>query len=383
MRTFLIATTLTVGMCLSLGANGSPKPTWILHLGGLDQSIAPSSIALGPTGDLYAVYRDHGERHQSGYVWVRVFDSQTGKELRNTRMSAPSRKLPQRSGRVMLSADGTTLLYAELPGVLLSGQAGFAFLLDTATLKRKSDISAGLLTLANLRVEGFNHDGTGVVLSSSIKDETNRVTKSVRVIQLWFDGQRVIADQTAENPFARSLAYEVDPEGSVWFSDNAGSGSTLARYDFQARKISKSITAGSQYGFAQVLWLRGAILATSNSQSGGQALNELYRFNDGMPEPKRAQHKTDCWFRDSVSSADETVVGLVCEATRGAEFKFGSVVVRNAFVFDALSLRLLATFPMTKRTASSGIAVWNNRGRLTVAASGQGDAVEVYVLSPR
>ena len=109
------------------------KPTLIIRLEQNDSSLAPSIVAFGPNGQFYTAYRTHGPQHQSSAVWVRAFDSDTGRELRQAQVKVSRVQLPQTASMFQVSPDGKLLLYVETPAIIGPNQATYVAVLDAAT----------------------------------------------------------------------------------------------------------------------------------------------------------------------------------------------------------------------------------------------------------
>lgn len=72
------------------------EPNLTIRLLQDDANVAPSITAFGSSGELYTAYRAQGTQHHSSAVWLRAFDSKTGRELRQAQIKAPVVELPLR-----------------------------------------------------------------------------------------------------------------------------------------------------------------------------------------------------------------------------------------------------------------------------------------------
>jgi len=378
-------TTLILGIaiCLAHGLTASHRPPIILSVPGLDSNAAPASMAFGTDGQLFVAYRNREPSKESHGISICVFDGSSGRLGQIAKVQATVRQLPIGAGMLQISPDGRLLLYAETPQILTRGDGGYIAVLDANTLKviDSLDLAKSMaMGLPNLRVFGFSVDSRSVLVSSSLRDDNNLLTKSVRVIALNAqDLRQTIKDVSHADPY-ETLFYTVDPAGLLLFVKNTSTGRVLVGSDGTRRADRPEVIVNSEYGLGHLIFLGDATLAITNGASKGRPTSEIYRFEKGQSEPIKAQSEADCWFRSAKISPDESIGVAACEATHGAEMSFGTVTIRRVVIFNPRSLRVLATLPISKRPGAFDLAVWHGAGEVRLAAPSNSGRIAIQTV---
>jgi hypothetical protein len=335
----------------SFNAETAVEPSLTVRLAQNDPSLAPSTTAFGSNGDLYVAYRARGTKHQSSAVWLRLFDSKTGRELRQAQIKAPVVELPQRPSMLQVSSDGNLLLYVETPSIVGPNRGIYIAVVDALTFRLISSTDLGSLTLSNSRVFGFGADGQSIVLGSSTQRTGHEdVTESIRVIEIKArDLKQIVHDESTENPFD-SYGYTIDDTGSLWLSENPSIAKSFAKYDPSGKTIVREISVGGDYGASTLLFLHGSVLGFTHEASQDSTFGRIVRFESGRAEPVRTERISGCGFKQAAASPDQLFVAGICDEQNQAELNFGALNVCNVVVLQAETLQVLATIPQSKRT---------------------------------
>ena len=348
------------------------KPTLIIRLEQNDSSLAPSIVAFGPNGQIYTAYRTHGPQHQSSAMWVRAFDSNTGRELRQAQVKAPAVQLPQTASMFQVSPDGKLLLYVETPAIIGPNQAAYVAVLDAATLQVVSSSDLVLLSLSHSRIFGFGNDSHSVILGSSVErtgPKNHPLTESVRVVEVKSeDLHKVVREQVIANPF-ESYGYTIDASGTLWFSKDAFISKSFSEYDPAGKTVLREISFGGDYGLSRVLFLRESILGFTHEASHDATFGQVLRFEPSKAAPAQTERVSGCGFKQATVSPDQSFAVGVCDEQSQAELNFGALTVCNAVVLRTSTLQILASIPLSKRTTWHSVAVWHGSGQVRVATS--------------
>jgi hypothetical protein len=255
------------------------EPTFTVKLAQNDSSQAPSISAFGSGGELYVAYRAREKQRQSSAVWLRAFDGETGRELRQAQIEAPVVQLPREPSMLQVSSDGRLLLYVETPSVTSPNRGVYIGVVDSANFRLISSKALGTLALPNPRIFGFSTDGQSVIIGSSMQrtgSHDQPVTESVRVIQLDArDLRKVVRDESIASPF-ESFGYTVDATASLWFSKDSFISKSFSEYNSKKKVVVREISFDGDYGASAVLFLRESILGHPEFLSAPDQKCELF-----------------------------------------------------------------------------------------------------------
>lgn len=349
-----------------------------------DPSLAPCVTAFGSNAEIYVAYRVLGKQHQSLGLWLRAFDSKTGRELRQTQIKAPAVELPQTAAVFQVSSDGDLLLYVEMPSIIGPNRGTFVAVVDAMSFRLISSTDLGSLALSDVRVFGFSADGRSIVVGSSTErtgPQKHPVTESVRTIELNArDLKQIVRDELIANPF-ESYGYTIDDTSSLWLSKNVFIAKSLSKYDPITKKIDREISFDGDYGLSSVLFLHRGVLGFTHEASQDATFGRILRFEPGRVEPVRTERISGCGFKQATASLDQLFAAGICDEQSQAELSFGALTVCNAIVLQTETLQVLATIPLSKRTTWHSLAVWHGNGQVRVATSDQSPVVNIYAFS--
>lgn len=360
------------------------KPGLTVRLMLNDPRLAPSITAFGSNGELYVAYRVQRTHHQSSAVWLRAFDSRTGRELRHAQIRAPIVGLPQRPSILQVSSEGGLLLYAEMPSTIGPNQGIYVAVVDAVTFRLISSTDLRSSKLSNLRVFGFSADGHSIVLGPSTQNpgpQNRPVTKLVRTIEMNArDLKQIVRDESTPNPF-ESYGYTIDDTGSLWLSKDPFIAKSFSKYDPNGKTIVREIWVGGDYGVSALLFLQRAILAFTHEASQGETFGRILSFEPSQEEPARTERISSCGFKQATASPDQLFVAGICDEQSQAELTFGALNVCDAVVLKTETLQVLSTIPLSKHTTWHSLAVWHGNGQVRVATSDGFPAVKIYSFS--
>jgi len=381
----LIALIIALAFPSLFNAETAAEASLTVRLTQNDPGLAPSIAAFGSNGELYVAYRARGTQRQSSAVWMRAFDSKTGRELRQAQIKAPVVELPRWASILQVSLDGSVLLYVETPSVIGPNQGVYIAVVDAVTFRLISSTDLASLSLSNARVFGFSADGQTVVLGSSTErtgPQNQPVTESVRTIELGArDLKKIVHDRSTANPF-ESYGYTVDAAGSLWLTKDPFIAKSFSKYDLKEKAVVREVSFGGDYGVSKLLFLHGgSVLGFTHEASQDATFGRIVRFEADRAEPVRAERIPGCGFRQATASADQLFAAGICDEQSQAELTFGALTVCNAVVLQTETLQVLATIPLSKRTTWHSLAVWHGNGQVRVATSDESPAVKIYSFS--
>lgn len=350
-----LAVALTIGFMLE-GRSQQPMLPKVLRPLAANFREAPGQVLFSPSGKLYVAYRVSEKGGTSSVLRVVIFDPISGQQTTTRDYPVQTALLPRVATAFVLSQDGSTLAYAELhaPQVVLT--------IEAATLKPLSISDA--ITFGERdsgpRVSSVNSHS--LVLSSDRLGRNGRATTTERVRKLSLsvaDLHEVVSDET--------IQPDADTDSLRYWTDRIRPKRDLSGFvplDDHVLGLTNVMTEGSIQLFDQA----GKELATL--------------------------HNPDCGFARASLSPDQRVGVAVCERTGLDESHFGETLRRDAVVFEAKTLKAIATIPMSRLSvkehgpergdlwvAFPSPAVWHGNNGVLVALPDFPDSIDLYSIS--
>lgn len=295
------------------------------------QSLA--RVAFGPDGRLYAAYRTKAGRGETEAFHVVAIDPSTGRIEGDRSYPAPKTKLPRLVDGLMLSPDGTMLVYAELhPPV-------FVATFRAPTLDPVSASATVPLGTEVLFPHTSGITNSAVVLSA----ERDRVTRDgVRIISLELDDVGKVT-QDFVFPFGQDGGnYALDvPGGAIWLG---GRTHTFYKRDLTSGKVLAQIQPQRELHRLKVI---GAGRVLGATDLGDRGWLQLFDANGGE---LAVADGDGCGFTYTSLSPDGRYGAAVCQRVGQADPDFGRTLSRQVVVFNAGTLRTVLVVPASRMT---------------------------------
>jgi hypothetical protein len=344
----------------------SVRRTRALVLQHAEFKLTPAALVFDEKGELYAAYRDEGDKKKSSVIWIRVFDPGSGKELRSTQLQAAAVPLPDAAEQFLLSSDNSLLLYSQFH------ESTFLTILKAPTLQNVSETTSLPEGVAKEfpRVISVDPSDASIFLTAETTNRLNGV--DIRLVKLDAHNlNHVLSDATLTNPIPES-GYVVDGSGAVWIVGGNG----LYRYDPDTGKARLAASIHNQDDIGGVLFAKDHwLLMWSNVNVFGY----LYRFELGAPQPERSQRIEKRGVTKVLVSSDQLYGAALCEHHSSWEWNFGAITERTAVIFDAKTLKVLAQVPIEKDLYPE-LAIWHGGGKIVLATQANSNKLAIYEL---
>jgi hypothetical protein len=324
----------------------------------------PAALVFDRKGELYAGYRDKGFKKKSSAVWVRVFDPESGKELRSVQLKTAATPLPNGAEQFLLSPDDSWLVYSQFHGGI------FLAAIRTATLKPLSEITSLPDGLANefAQVASVDSSNTSVLLQTPKENHLNGV--DARLVRLDArDLSHVLSNATLTNPIPES-GFLIGPAGTEWIP----AANSLYRYDPSTRKATLQLSLHNEDDIGHVVFLQNSSLLISSDKND---FGYLYRFKRGSPTPEASQRVEGCGMGEVLLSPNQLYGAALCEHQRTGEWHFGAITTRKAVIFDVETLKVLAEVPI-KKDLYPELAIWHGGRKIVLATQADSNKIAIY-----
>jgi hypothetical protein len=348
------------------------KPDAVFHApqGDFQKSIA--RVVFGSDGQLFAAYRVRGNDASTESLHILIADPLTAKIKVERSYPAPKAGLPRVVDDLLVSPDGSTLVYAELHSPV------FLDAFQPQTLETLSSSTSQLFTVEDFvpRVSGATE--TRVVLSSERR-------KGVRLVAIDLRNLGHVSEDSVF-PFRKDEGrnFAVDVAGAaVWL----GQGTSWFKYDMK-----NGDRLGEIHTREDISSLRaneGKLLALTDTKLAGR----IQLFDDHGKELAET-HNDECGFVRASLSPDRQFGVAICDRTGLDESHFGETLRRRAIVFEVASLKVFASIPMSRNVikergaepADFWIAIpmpalWHGKNRLLLAFPGPPDSISIYSMA--
>jgi hypothetical protein len=366
-------TGLAVLGCITT-AVAKDNPAVVLHVpqGDFQKSIA--RVVFGSDRQLFAAYRVRGNDAGTESLHILTIDPLTGKIKVERSYPAPKVGLPRVVDDLLLSPDGSTLVYAELHAPLFL--AGFR----PQTLEMLSSSTSQLFTVEDFmpRVSGATQ--TTVVLSS----ERRTPNAGVRLVSIDLKNLGHVTEDSVL-PFHKNEGrnYAVDVfgtavwfgQGTSWFKHDMRNGDRLS--EMHAREDINSLSANE-----------GKLLGLTDKKVAGR----IQLFDSDGKELADTRND-ECGFVRVSLSPDRQFGVAICDRTGLDESHFGKTLRRQAIVFEVATLKVVASIPISRNVikerganpadfwiAIPTPALWHGNNRLLLALPGLPDSISVHSI---
>jgi hypothetical protein len=347
----------------------SAKPSRTVVLEHAELKLTPAALVFDQKGELYVAYRDKGTDKKSSAIWVRVFDSASGRELRSAQLQTATVALPNSANQFLLSPDNSLLLYSQFSGSTL------VTVLNASTLQKISDATS-LPDSSDRqfpRVIGIGQNDNAVLIAAEI---TNRLNGTdARLIKLdAHDLSHVLSDATLTNPIPES-GFTVGSDGAVRIIR----ADMLYSYDPATKKAALELSIHNQDDIRNALFLNDHSLLL---WSGQNEFGYLYRFKESGSTPEGSQRIEKSGVEKVFLSPDQLYGVALCEHQKLTEGNFGAITSRTAVVFDTKTLKILSEVPID-RDLNPELAVWHGDGKVFLATQASSNKLVIYELVGR
>lgn len=367
----LIRLMLSGCLATSFAKNG-PDVVIRAPQGDFHRSIA--RLAFGPDGNLFAAYRVRAGAADTAEIHVLTIDPRKGRIEIAHSYPAPRTTLPRIVDDLCLSAHGDLLIYTELHGPV------FIAAFKPQTLEMVTSSTMQLFGSGELMPKLSGTTQTAVILSS-VRHEPDA---GVHLISLSLtDLGKAIEDFTFPFRSGEGQGYAIDAsrnavwlgQGAFWFKHDLKTGNLLG--ELHARKDISGLIVRDDKLFG----------LTDKKLAGWMQMFDV----SGR---ELAERNESCGFVRVSLSPDGQFGVAICERTGLDEAQFGKTLRRQAIVFEASTLRVLTSIPMSGDVVKErgpqpgdlwiGVptpARWHGPDRILLAVPGFPDSISIYSIA--
>lgn len=324
----------------------------------------PAALLFNRKGDLYVGYRDRGAHKRSSSIWVRVFDPDSGRELRSAQLQTPTVRLPNGVEQFFFSPDESLLVLSQFHG---NSMITILRATDLKTISETSSLPRGIEKEFPKAVAIDTSDAS-LLLAAEQPNRRNGV--DIRLVRLDVHHlEHVVSDSTLANPIAES-GYTVDATGEVWIVK----ANALYRFDVGRGEAALETSIHDQDDIRGVLFLKHSSLLMWSDQN---EFGYLYRYEQDDMAADRSQRINKCGVKQVAVSPDELFGVALCEHQNLGEWHFGAITDRAAVIFDTKTLKIIAQVPV-KKDLYPELALWHGDGKIILATQSDSDKLAIF-----